>query len=355
MAEGHAPVGTIVRGLLYVASIGLALHLILPQIPGIEKSARLVAEASPALVGAAFLAEAASEVCYARLLQRAVSGSRSNLARPRPGLWFFLRMTIVGYGAAHVLPGGGAAASAVDYRVLRGRGFDVPSVARILAAVAVINYAGLGLIFAGSLLFLLVKRDLGAAGTLGAVVLLLSPLVVALGAHTATRDPGLLRRLLGRAIYGVIGSVRRGYTRRRAQDRADGLVDGLAREYRAGREQLANRPGQAVRLYLLALGYWAFDALCLVLVFQALGVAADPLFLIVAYGVATVAGSLPLTPGGIGVFEATMLATLALLGVGAGAAVAVLGYRLFNFWLPIPLAAILYPTLRPRTSGGRRR
>ena len=56
--------------------------------------------------------------------------------------------------------------------------------------------------------------------------------------------------------------------------------------------------------------------------------------------------AIPLTPGGIGVFEATMLATLALLGVGPEAAIAILGYRLFNFWLPIPLAAVLYPSLR---------
>ena len=41
-----------------------------------------------------------------------------------------------------------------------------------------------------------------------------------------------------------------------------------------------------------------------------------------------------------------MLGTLALLGVGYEAAIPVLGYRLFNFWLPIPLALILYPTLR---------
>jgi glycosyltransferase 2 family protein len=41
-----------------------------------------------------------------------------------------------------------------------------------------------------------------------------------------------------------------------------------------------------------------------------------------------------------------MLATLALLGVGSEAAIPILGYRLFNFWLPIPLAAIFYPTLR---------
>ena len=36
---------------------------------------------------------------------------------------------------------------------------------------------------------------------------------------------------------------------------------------------------------------------------------------------------------------------------GKDAAIAVLGYRLFNFWLPIPLAALFYHGLRkPRRS-----
>jgi glycosyltransferase 2 family protein len=96
----------------------------------------------------------------------------------------------------------------------------------------------------------------------------------------------------------------------------------------------------------LACFYWAFDASCLVLMFHALGVQAGTAELLVAYGIATAAGTLPLTPGGIGVFEATMLATLAVFGVGAGAVVPILGYRLFNFWLPIPLSAIFYPGLR---------
>ena len=40
------------------------------------------------------------------------------------------------------------------------------------------------------------------------------------------------------------------------------------------------------------------------------------------------------------------------VGVGSEAAIPVLGYRLFNFWLPIPLSAILYPTLRKAGGGG---
>ena len=124
------------------------------------------------------------------------------------------------------------------------------------------------------------------------------------------------------------------------------LISRLGEEIRAARRGLAARPTEAPKLAALALSYWAFDALCLILMFDALGVGADPFVLLVAYGVATTIAALPLTPGGIGVFEVTMLATLALLGVGTEAAIPILGYRLFNFWLPIPLAAVFYPTLR---------
>lgn len=82
------------------------------------------------------------------------------------------------------------------------------------------------------------------------------------------------------------------------------------------------------------------------LVFQALGMPVGIVELLIACGIATAASTAPLTPGGISVFETTILATLAVLGIGAEAAIPILGYRLFNFWLPIPLAAIFYPTLR---------
>jgi uncharacterized protein (TIRG00374 family) len=50
---------------------------------------------------------------------------------------------------------------------------------------------------------------------------------------------------------------------------------------------------------------------------------------------------MPLTPGGLGFVEAGLTGTLALAGVGAGAAVvATLAYRLVSFWLPIPAGAV---------------
>jgi glycosyltransferase 2 family protein len=347
--ESRLDVKRLVRGVLLVGSIGLALHLVLPQIPGLERSLRLLAGTSHLLVGAAFLAELVSELCYAELLGRSVGVISAGYSSPRsrePGRWFMLRLTVTGYGAAHVLPGGGAAATAVAYGALRRQGYNSESVGLALAAVSVLVYGALGILFSGSLLYMLLDRDLGPADTAASVFVLALTVSAGLGAYVAYRRPTLAKNVAERGTRFAGRLLRDEELRRRVGAWSAQLVARLVEELRAARRQLARQSVEIPRLAALALGYWAFDALCLILMFNALGVAADPLVLLVAYGVATAFAAVPVTPGGIGIFEVTMLATLALLGVGSEAAIPILGYRLFNFWLPIPLAAIFYPTLR---------
>jgi glycosyltransferase 2 family protein len=343
------------RGVLLVASIGLALHLVLPQIPGLERSLRLIVGTSHLLVGAAFVAEVLSELCYAELLGRLVGtvsglGFSSHVRRHR-GIerWFMLRLTVTGYGVSHVLLGGGAVATTLTYRVLRRRGFDPEKVGLALAAVSVLIYGALGVLLAGSLAYMLLMGDLGPVPTASSYLLLVLTLGGALFAYATYRGPTLAKsvvrcavRLIGRFLPGRwFRSVLKTTESRSAE-----FVSRLGEEFRAGRRHMTGRPKEALILSALGFGYWAFDALCLILMFEAMGVPASPLVLIMAYGVATAIATIPLTLGGIGVFETTMLATLVLLGVGSEATIPILGYRLFNFWLPIPLAAIFYPTLR---------
>jgi glycosyltransferase 2 family protein len=96
----------------------------------------------------------------------------------------------------------------------------------------------------------------------------------------------------------------------------------------------------------LALGYKAFDVQCLILLLSALGVADNSSMLLIAHGVATALAAIPLTPGGIRAFEVTMLAPFVPLRAGVEAMIPILGYRLFKLWLPIPLAAVFYPTFQ---------
>jgi glycosyltransferase 2 family protein len=234
----------------------------------------------------------------------------------------------------------------VTYGALRRKGYDPESVGLALAAVSVLVYGALGMLFSGSLIYMLLDGDLGPVSTAASIFFLALTLSVTMVAYAAYRRPTFAKnvaekgaRLTGRLLGGEgLG--------RRARMWSTQLISRFGEEIRSAHRQLATQPAEAPKLAALALGYWAFDALCLILMFDALGVGADPLVLLVAYGVATTIAAIPLTPGGIGIFEVTMLATLALLGVGSEAAILILGYRLFNFWLPIPLAVIFYPTLR---------
>ena len=98
---------------------------------------------------------------------------------------------------------------------------------------------------------------------------------------------------------------------------------------------------------------WLLDAASLWCFVAAFGKFVNPVELFAAYGIANVAGALPLTPGGLGVVDS--LAPLLLVSFGVTRSVAtlgVLGWRLVNFWLPIPARRRAYVSLKvPRGAG----
>jgi uncharacterized membrane protein YbhN (UPF0104 family) len=105
----------------------------------------------------------------------------------------------------------------------------------------------------------------------------------------------------------------------------------------------------------LAAGDLLFDLLSLDLMFLAFRY--QPGFgpLAVTYAAANIASALPLTPGGLGVIEVTLVAIT--VGFGAPRATAVLAtlaYRVANYWLPLLPGAVAYVriTLGPKGGGG---
>jgi Lysylphosphatidylglycerol synthase TM region len=144
----------------------------------------------------------------------------------------------------------------------------------------------------------------------------------------------------------------------------------LARRVRRGidPEAVAQNSQRLVSLTRSALTGWAFwqsfgfaaadlllDLLSLDLMFVAFKY--QPGFgpLAVAYAVANIASAIPVTPDGLGVVEVTLVAIT--VGYGAPrptAVLAVLSYRLVNYWLPLPAGAVAYLRTRlgPRNSRG---
>jgi pimeloyl-ACP methyl ester carboxylesterase len=106
----------------------------------------------------------------------------------------------------------------------------------------------------------------------------------------------------------------------------------------------------------LALVNWLADAAVLAVSIQATGASVPWHDLLLVYGSGIAAQSLNITPGGLGVTEATLSAALVGAGLGVGPALAaVLLYRLASFWL-VALTGwlILFWLRRPQARPGAR-
>jgi uncharacterized protein (TIRG00374 family) len=130
------------------------------------------------------------------------------------------------------------------------------------------------------------------------------------------------------------------------------FVDGPALRTSFGRVANRLRQFQHQRGLLLRAGAWAsanwlLDAASLAVFVGAFGHWVNPDGLLVAFGLANVLAVLPITPGGLGVVEATLTSILVGFGTPRGAAtLGVVAYRLINFWLPIPLGGVSYLSLQ---------
>jgi uncharacterized protein (TIRG00374 family) len=101
---------------------------------------------------------------------------------------------------------------------------------------------------------------------------------------------------------------------------------------------------------LAAIGWsalnWAADAFCLVAAAQACGLSVGWRTVAAAYLVAQVVRQIPLSPGGLGFVEASLITALSMGASPVVATAAVLGYRLVSFWLILPVGLITYLGLR---------
>jgi putative heme transporter len=154
----------------------------------------------------------------------------------------------------------------------------------------------------------------------------------------------------------VIGSAAQEVRNRllRKREPLTGLPEKLLEERNTVVRVLGDKWWQAL---LFAAGRWVLDYVTLLGALYAIGTEPRASLVLLAFFAAQLLGTLPLTPGGLGFVEAGLTGTLALAGVGAGAAVvATLAYRLVSFWLPIPaggIAAIVHQHKYGENGGGQ--
>ncbi|WP_232789175.1 lysylphosphatidylglycerol synthase transmembrane domain-containing protein, partial [Streptomyces odonnellii] len=296
----------------------------------------LISHVHPTRLVLAAAFEAASLICVSALQRWLLRAGGARL-----GLGPVSAVVLAANAIAGALPGGAAFAVAWVFRRFRRWG-----VGQVLAGTVL---AVSGLLSALSLLVLLLAGVL-ASGTSGPVAGAL-PLVVGVLVFVAVVAGAT-------AVLARFPRVRRRVWRvwRRIGLRSRRLFEIEESLTQLGRQVRSTRPG--IRPwgwpFLLALLNWGFDLACLIACTWSLGIAVPWPGILVAYGLTQFAGSLRLTPGGLGVVETSLTALLVLYGMRADEAIAVtLLYRVVSFWALQPVGWAIGLVLTLKRNGGR--
>jgi putative heme transporter len=313
--------GALTRRGLILAATAVSLYLLAPALLEVFGAFDELDEISPLWFPAMVAVQAGSYACMWAIQRIAVRAERWG-----PVITSQLASNAFG----RVVPGGVAAAGAMQYAMLVRGGVPAAAAASGMTASSLLLF---GTLLALPLLSLpaiiggvAIDPHLARAGLAGAVLFVL---IVAAGAACVVWDRPLV--LVGRAAQATINRLRKG------REPLSGVPERLLRERDIVVSVLGRHWWEAL---LLAAGRWLLDYLTLIAALYAVGATPRPSLVLLAFCAAQALGTLPLTPGGLGFVEAGLTGTLALAGVGGGAAVvATLAYRLVSFWLPIPAGA----------------
>ncbi|HEY7433004.1 MAG TPA: lysylphosphatidylglycerol synthase transmembrane domain-containing protein [Streptosporangiaceae bacterium] len=325
------------RGILIFILLLIIEYLVVPELVGASKDLYLLGRVDAFWLAAGVILEAWSLFCYGLLTQALLPPGAHN-----PGLSRLFRIDLAAAAVAHVIPAGTLGSAAVGYKLftaegIKGRDATVMMAAKGLGSTVVLNV----------LLWLSLVVSIPLAGfhpiyvtvAITGAVIMLAIAALAFGFIRGAKRASGIVHFVGDRIPGLSGD--------RLEQALLDAASSLSAIARDRRTLVMSLTWATLNWLLDAASLWCFVA--------AFGRFVNPVELFAAYGIANVAGALPLTPGGLGVVDS--LAPLLLVSFGVTRSVAtlgVLGWRLVNFWLPIPAGAIAYVSLKlPRGAGLR--
>jgi uncharacterized protein (TIRG00374 family) len=333
---------TIVKRALTVALAGAAIYVVLPKLIAVLGAWPRLSTLNPVWFAVALAAELVSFTCNFAL---------QRLALRTKGWFAVVTAGLAGNAVTGSLPGGDAAGAAVQFRMLTAAGFDTDTAVGALTTFSLLGVGGL----LALPVFALPAMLAGVPASPGLVHTAL--LGIAGFAGYAVFGTILLRADWPLAAAGRAAQRLRNRVTRGRRPPATGWDKRLLAERDTIRTVLGENWWRAV---LLTAGRLGFDYGCLLAALRATGASPQPSLVLLAYAAAGIVALLPLTPGGLGIVEASLSGPLVLAGVGASYAVlATLAYRIASYWLPLlagPPACLLFrrrygrPTPRSATA-----
>ena len=320
--------------LLFIVAL-VVEYLVVPELVGASKDLYLLGQVNAWWLAAGLVLEGLSLFCYAVLTKVLLPAGR------KPSLSRLFRIDLSAAAVAHVIPAGTLGTAALGFRLFTNEGISANDAGVMMAAKGLGSTIVLNVLLWLSLVISIplagFRPIYGTVAIIG-TVLLLGVAAVIVGVTRGTERASRILHVVGDKIPWVSGDQ----------------LEAAVRQASATASTMARDKHVLVWALIWASLNWLLDAASLWCFVAAFGSTVNPVELFAAYGIANVAGALPITPGGLGVVDSA--APLLLVGFGVTRSVATLGvlaWRLVNFWLPIPVGALSYVSLKVKPGQGR--
>jgi uncharacterized protein (TIRG00374 family) len=316
------------KALRWVLFAVVVYFFILPLVPAFRGAVTELRQIDPVLLVAAIGLEFVALYCYTLLTHAALGAEAHRLTR-----FDLFRIQLSTRALGSVLPAGSAASNALAFRLITSSGIKKADAGFALATAGIGSAIILNVLLWIGLVVSIPLRGsspvYGTAAVAGAVLMAIVAAIV----FGLIDDKGRLQGMV-RWIYDRIG---------RDGESAANLLEHLRDRIRG----LVAERDVLRRVVLWGTTNWLLDLLALWLFLRAFGGSVSADALLVAFGLANVLASIPITPGGLGIVEGVYIPTLVGFGVPvATATVTVLSYRIAQYWLPIIVGGISYASLR---------
>jgi uncharacterized membrane protein YbhN (UPF0104 family) len=329
---GQRRAGRALRLVLGLAVVGLLTFTAVSRWPRLVRAGGLLQAAHLGWVAVAAGAELLSFLTFVAVQRRLLRSGGVGV-----GLGSLTGVALIGNAISNSIPGGEAWGRIYTFRQFRRRGADpvlaawTMAAAGFLSAVALLSVTATGAVLAGGR-----PGWSGGLGGLAAVALSAAGVVVL---HRRGRLEPCAVRLIGGLLRAWQRVARRPGGDPRAQaEAAWQRVRGLMPDRRTWAAATA-----------LATVSWVADCACLAAAFWSVGAPAPWPGIVLAYGAGQLAGTLPLTIGGIGLVEGSLAVGLMAFGGRRGVTVAaVVLYRLLSFWILLPIGWALWAVIARR-------
>jgi hypothetical protein len=295
---------------LLVVGVVLAVLELRGHLPGPAATWAVLREVEPAWLLAALALQILSMAMFAEQQRRLLSAFGVSIPAATT-----LAVSYARSAMSTALPGGSAVSAGYAFQRYRAHGASQPVAAAVMLLSGVASLAGILLLYAGAALYW--------TSVPGPALAVLAAVAVV----------AVLAWRLRRTTVPTGGAAHPGRLRRTVRETAT-----LATMVPAGRW---------LAVVALAVLNWLTDLLTLLITVHATGLTVSTRTVATAYLVAQVARQIPVTPGGIGVIEASLVLALTTAGAAAApAAAAVLAYRLLSCWLILPIGLACWTAMR---------